>query len=332
MESKNIQVGVLGGGSWGTALVKLLSGRPENVHWWIRSEKTIRHLQAHGRNPNYLPHAELPENIHKSTDINEIIAASDLIILAIPSAFLKDAVRQVKISHMRDKMFFSAIKGIIPGEVSTVSELLEKHYGIPRAHLGVIAGPCHSEEVVMEKHSFLTIGAYSTKLAETLKELLSAWFMKINISDDVLGIEYASVLKNIIAIAAGMTLGLGYGDNYRAVVISNGIHEMSKFLRSIECNGRDISKSVYLGDVMVTAYSKFSRNRMFGNMIGKGYSLKAILTEMKMVAEGYYAVDSIMKVAMQKDLELPVTRAVYNVLYEQKDIEEEFQRLSGFLT
>lgn len=331
MLEKNSHIGVLGGGSWGTALVKLLSNNTENLHWWIRSEEIISHITNYGRNPYYLPHAELPVTLKMSHDINTVIEQSDIIIIAIPSAFIKNAVIRVKQDLIREKMFISAVKGIIPGEITTVTELLNSYYSVPDDRLGVISGPCHSEEVAMEKQSFLTIGSYNQELATTVKDLLSAWFMNISISTDVKGIEFASILKNIIAIASGISHGLGYGDNFQAVIISNAVHEMKQFLKAVDCNGRDLSLSVYLGDVMVTAYSKFSRNRMLGNMLGKGYSVRASLTEMKMVAEGYYAVESIMKVAAEKNLSMPVMKSVHNILYKNRSATEEFRELSGFL-
>ncbi len=331
MLDKNSNIGVLGGGSWGTALVKLLSNNTDRIHWWIRSREVIRHIKTYGRNPHYLPHAELPAMVKMSDDINAVIRQSDIIIIAIPSAFIKNAVIRVNPDILRKKMFISAVKGIIPGEISTVTELLSTHFSIPDQRLGVISGPCHSEEVAMEKQSFLTIGSYNQELAETMKKLISAWFMNISISTDVKGIEYASVLKNIIAIASGISHGLGYGDNFQAVLISNAVHEMKQFLKAVDCNGRDLSLSVYLGDVIVTAYSKFSRNRMLGNMLGKGYSVRASLTEMKMVAEGYYAVDSIMKIAAEKNLSMPVMESVHNIFYNNRSAIKEFRELSGFL-
>ncbi|MCF8332189.1 MAG: NAD(P)H-dependent glycerol-3-phosphate dehydrogenase [Bacteroidales bacterium] len=324
-------IGVLGGGSWGTALVKLLSANTNNVNWWIRSSKTIDYIKAHGKNPDYLPYAALPDHIEISDNINKVIGNSDIVVVAIPSAFLKSSVVRVKTEVLQQKKFFSAVKGIIPGQISTVTELLNQYFHVPLENLGVISGPCHSEEVAMEKHSFLTVGTYEGSLGKQMKELLSSWFMKITLSDDVRGIEYGSILKNIIAIASGISLGLGYGDNFQAVLITNAVREMKTFLKTMECNGQDIEQSVYLGDVMVTAYSKFSRNRMFGNMLGKGYSVKASLTEMKMIAEGYYAVDSVLKIARAKNMSLPVMEAVHNVLYNGDSAENEFARLTNKL-
>lgn len=331
MLGSETHISVLGGGSWGTALVKLLAANTRNVHWWMRSKDTIDHIRKHGKNPDYLSYATLPDYIDVTNDINAAISQSEIVIIAIPSAFLKSAVIRVKPEVLQRKKIFSAVKGIIPGEIATVTELLNEYYDVPREHLGVISGPCHSEEVAMEKHSYLTIGAYDEELAGRMKTLLSDWFMNISTSDDVKGIEYASILKNIIAIAAGMSLGLGYGDNFQAVLITNAIREMKIFLKEIECNGRELAHSAYLGDVMVTAYSKFSRNRMLGNMIGKGYSVKATLTEMKMVAEGYYAVDSVIKIADEKKLDLAVMKAVHNVLYRKHSVSDEFRKLSGLI-
>ncbi|MFW6020222.1 MAG: NAD(P)H-dependent glycerol-3-phosphate dehydrogenase [Bacteroidales bacterium] len=332
MINKDSHIAVLGGGSWGTALIKLLSENTTNLHWWMRSAKTISHIKEHGKNPDYLPYAELDKNIDVSDNINEVIRKSDVVVIAIPSAFLKSSVIRVKPEVLQEKRFFSAVKGIIPGQISTVTELLNKYFNIPKEHLGVISGPCHSEEVAMEKLSFLTIGTYNLELAEYMKTMLSSWFMKITLSDDVRGIEYASILKNVVAIASGISLGLGYGDNFQSVLITNAVREMKTFLKTMDCNGREIEYSVYLGDVMVTAYSKFSRNRMLGTMLGKGYTLKASLTEMKMVAEGYYAVDSLMKIATARNLHLPVMETVHNIIYKGNSAEDEFIRLSDHLS
>ena len=332
MINQGNHIAVLGGGSWGTALVKLLSENTANLHWWMRSPKTISHIKEHGKNPDYLSYADLDkENIDVSDDINEVIRKSDIVVIAIPSAFLKSSVIRVKPEVLQQKKFFSAVKGIIPGEISTVTELLNKYFDIPKENVGVISGPCHSEEVAMEKLSFLTVGAYNRELAEYMKSMLSSWFMKITLSDDVRGIEYASILKNVVAIASGIALGLGYGDNFQSVLITNAVREIKTFLKAMDCNGHDMEYSVYLGDVMVTAYSKFSRNRMLGTNLGKGYSLKASLTEMKMVAEGYYAVDSLIKITTAKQLQLPVMETVHNIIYKGHNAEDEFIRLSDYL-
>lgn len=328
MVHQKTHIGVLGGGSWGTALVKLLAANTENIYWWIRSAKTIDYIKKHGKNPDYLPYADLPDHIVATDNINEVIHKSDIVVIAIPSAFLKSSVVRVKTEVLQQKIFFSAVKGIIPGQISTVTELLNQYFHVPMENLGVISGPCHSEEVAMEKHSFLTIGTYKEALGNKMKELLTSRFMKITLSDDVRGIEYGSILKNIIAIASGLSHGLGYGDNFQAVLITNAVREMKTFLKTMECNGQDLEQSVYLGDVMVTAYSKFSRNRMLGNMLGKGYSVKASLTEMKMIAEGYYAVNSVMKIAHGKNMNLPVMEAVHNILYHEHSAEDEFAKLT----
>ncbi|MFO8087714.1 MAG: NAD(P)H-dependent glycerol-3-phosphate dehydrogenase [Bacteroidales bacterium] len=331
MTHRKTHIGVLGGGSWGTAIIKLLSANTANLHWWIRSQKTIDYIERHGKNPDYLSYAALPPQIDMSTDVNAVIRASDIVIIAIPSAFLKSTVVRVKPEVLQQKIFFSAVKGIIPGQIATVTELLDDYFDVPKKNLGVISGPCHSEEVAMEKHSFLTVGSYDPAIASEMKAFLTSRFMKISLSDDVRGIEYGSVYKNIIAIASGMSLGLGYGDNFQAVLITNAVREMKIFLKALECNGRELELSVYLGDVMVTAYSKFSRNRMFGNMIGKGYSIKSTLTEMKMIAEGYYAVDSVVKIAHKHQLKLPILETVHQVIYMDQPVEDAFTRLTKFL-
>ncbi len=325
-------IAVIGGGSWGTALVKVLSENTAGVSWWVRSKDTAAHILQYRRNPNYLSYLELPVNkLSISTDIEEVAAASDLMIFAVPSAFLTDSLGDLNPENFREKIIVSAIKGIIPGEFAIVSEFFHRKYDIPYHHIGVISGPCHSEEVAMERLSFLTIAFENTALSGFLSDKLSSRYMKISSTRDILGVEYAAVLKNIMAIANGICVGLGYGDNFQSVLIVNSIREVKRFLDKINRVERDINSPVYVGDLIVTAYSQFSRNRTFGHLIGKGYSPEFARIEMKMVAEGYYAARGIHEINRELQVDMPISGAVYNILYASADPREEMKQLAARL-
>ncbi|HRY31774.1 MAG TPA: NAD(P)H-dependent glycerol-3-phosphate dehydrogenase [Bacteroidales bacterium] len=325
-------IAVIGGGSWGTALVKVLSENAASVHWWVRSAETASHIIQYRRNPNYLSYLELPlEKLRISTNIAEVVELADLLIFAVPSPFLKESLEALPAECLGSKIIVSAIKGIIPGEFAIVSKFFHQKYGIPYHHIGVISGPCHSEEVAMERLSFLTIAFDNSDLSGFLTGKLSSRYMKISSTRDILGVEYAAVLKNIMAIANGICVGLGYGDNFQSVLIVNSIREVKRFLDRINRVERDINSPVYVGDLIVTAYSQFSRNRTFGHLIGKGYSPEFARIEMKMVAEGYYAARGIHEINRELQVDMPISRAVYNILYSAADPREEMKQLAARL-
>ncbi|MFC1734366.1 NAD(P)H-dependent glycerol-3-phosphate dehydrogenase [candidate division KSB1 bacterium] len=327
--NQNPQIAVVGGGSWGTALIKLLSNNTEKIHWWVRKKENANHIKQYHRNPVYLSYMDLDTSkLIVSTSLKETINNCDYIIFAIPAAFLKPSLEKEGIDDLSGKTIISAIKGIIPVDNLVVSEYFRQKFKVPNINLGIIAGPCHSEEVAMEKLSFLTLAFKDKQKASYLMQQISSEYMKISITDDLIGAEYAAVLKNIIAIANGICIGLGYGDNFQSVLIVNAIQEMRRFLDKINFIDRDINNSVYLGDLVVTAYSKFSRNRTFGNMIGKGYSSKFAQIEMKMVAEGYYAVKCIYELNKQWDVHMPITDTVYNIIYNNKSPIKEIRSLA----
>ena len=311
------KIAVIGGGSWATALVKILSNNLKDIYWWMRNKESVEHIKKYHHNPNYIRSVEFDlKKLKVSTDLNEIISGSDILIFAVPSAFLKETLEKNP-QELKDKIIFSAIKGIVPEDNVIVGEFFHNRYKIPYKNIGVISGPCHAEEVAMEKLSYLTIACQDIKKAKLMASNLECRYIKTSVSDDIYGTEYAAVLKNIIAIASGICNGLGYGDNFQAVLISNGIQEIKRFVDTVHPIARDIKDSVYLGDLLVTAYSQFSRNRTFGNMIGKGYSVKSAQVEMNMIAEGYFAVKCIKEVNKKHKVNMPVTDAVYNILYER---------------
>ncbi len=329
--SENLKFAVIGGGSWATAIAKMLCVNLSEIAWYMRNDAAIEHIQKYKHNPNYLSSVEFDTTKLKLTNnINEAIEYADYVIFAIPSAFLDAELKNMTVS-LSDKIIFSAIKGIVPETSLIVGEHFHIQYDIPYYNIGVITGPCHAEEVALERLSYLTIACGDPDKASIVAKSLSGNYIKAKISDDIIGTEYAAMLKNIYAIAAGIAHGLGYGDNFQSVMMSNGIREMKKFIRKVHKMKRNINDSAYLGDLLVTGYSVFSRNRMFGNMIGKGYTVKSAMMEMSMVAEGYYATKSAYKLNQGYGAKTPIIDAVYAVLYEGKDAKAVFKKLTESL-
>jgi glycerol-3-phosphate dehydrogenase (NAD(P)+) len=326
--AENLKFAVIGGGSWATAIAKMLCVNLPEITWYMRNDAAIEHIKTYKHNPNYLSSVEFDNKKLKLTnDINEAVAYADYIIFAIPSAFLNGELEKLTVS-LKDKVIFSAIKGIVPETSLIVGEHFHYKYDIPYYNIGVITGPCHAEEVALERLSYLTIACGDPDKASVVAKNLSGNYIKAKITDDIIGTEYAAMLKNIYAIAAGIAHGLGYGDNFQSVIMSNAIREMKKFIKKVHKMKRNINDSAYLGDLLVTGYSVFSRNRMFGNMIGKGYTVQAAQMEMSMVAEGYYAVKSAYKLNQGYGAKTPIIDAVYAVLYEGKEAKAVFKKLT----
>jgi glycerol-3-phosphate dehydrogenase (NAD(P)+) len=310
------KVAIIGSGSWATALAKLLSYNLPELNWFIRKEETIRLFKKFRHNPNYLRSVEFDmDRINFYSDINEIVRDSDILVLVTPSAFLKDSLKHLTV-EIGERFVVSAIKGIIPEDNLVVGEFLHEFYDLPFDQFGVIAGPCHSEEVARDLLSYLTIASPDVKRARQFAMLLESPSLRTHISDDIWGTEYSAVIKNIMAIAAGISHGLRYGDNFQAVLMSNAIQEIKRFVDTVHPITRDIKSSAYLGDLLVTGYSQFSRNRSFGTMIGKGYTVRSAMLEMDMVAEGYYATKCIKELNLQYHINMPITDSVYNIIYE----------------
>jgi len=325
---KNPKIAVFGGGSWATAIVKMLCENLNEVGWYMRNENAIDYIKINEHNPNYLSSAEFDvSKLLLSSDINELVNYADVLIFAIPSAFLKGELDKIK-EEFSEKIIFSAIKGIVPESGLIVGEHFHKMYQVPIENIGVITGPCHAEEVAMERLSYLTIACQDRKKARMLSKYISSDYIKTKTSDDIIGTEYAAMLKNIYAIAAGIAHGLGYGDNFQSVIMSNSIREMKRFIKKVHKMKRNINNSAYLGDLLVTGYSVFSRNRMFGNMIGKGYTVKSAMMEMSMVAEGYYAAKSAYLLNEKNGAKTPIIDAVYEVLYQHKNPKQIFKKLT----
>ena len=309
--------GILGGGSWGTALVKILSENSESINWYVRNPENVEHIQNFHRNPNYLRSVLLDINkIKLHSSIEEIVTNSTVIILAIPSPFLDSELQKIK-TLISKKTVFSALKGVVPESHLIVSEHLNKIYDIPLSKIGIITGPCHAEEVALEKLSYLTVACKNQYIGESMRKSLETSFIKAKFSNDSMGVEYAAMLKNIYALVTGIAHGLGYGDNFQSVLISSSVREMKDFIQTIYKVKRDINDSEYLGDLLVTSYSTFSRNRTLGNMIGKGYSLKSAISEMSMISEGYYATKNAYEIGLENKIDFNIINTAYNILYKK---------------
>ena len=325
------KIDVIGGGSWATAIVKMLCENLDTVYWYMRSDYAIEHIKRNDHNPNYLSSVEFKtKQLHLSSDINEIVNLADLCIFAVPSAFVFTELKSLTVS-LKDKIIFSAIKGIVPETGLIVGEHFHEHYHIDFENIGVLTGPCHAEEVALERLSYLTIACADEEKAKFLAKRIESDYIKCKISDDIIGTEYAAMLKNIYAISAGIAHGLGYGDNFQSVLMSNAIREMKRFIKKVHKMKRNINDSAYLGDLLVTGYSGFSRNRLFGNMLGKGYTVKSAQMEMSMVAEGYYATKSAFEINEEKGAKTPILDAVYSILYDNKNPKKVFKKLADKL-
>lgn len=328
--SHDADVAVIGSGSWATAIVKLLSANTSKICWFIQFDEILKHLKKFHHNPKYLSAiAFKPEKLIFSSDINKAVSSSETIILVTPAAFLKETLSPLKIP-LAGKTVCS-IKGIVPEDNTIVGEFLNKNYNVPFTDIVIITGPSHAEEVAMEKLTYVTVASQDKIKAKNVSSLLRNHYLRTILSDDIFGTEYAAAMKNIYAIAAGICIGMGFGDNFLAVLLSNAAMEMKKFIDTIHPIDRDINSSAYLGDLMVTGYSQFSRNRSFGTMIGKGYSVHNARLEMTMVAEGYYAAECIHKLRSKMNLSIPIAETVYRILYENASTSGEIHNLTKIL-
>lgn len=322
---------ILGGGTWGTALAKMVLMNQKHINWFIRRDEQIEGFYKLGHNPNYLTNVKF--NLAQITfysNIEKAIKDSDTVIIAIPSPYVKQYFRRVWNSTFRGKFIVSALKGIIPNDNMVMSEFLADNFKIPLENIGVLSGPCHAEEVALERLSFLTVSSRDQEKAEQLANAISSRILKTRVSNDVVGVELASVLKNIYAIAAGICQGLLYGDNFQAVLMSNCANEMARFLNGVVPMERNITEQQYLGDMLVTGYSQFSRNRTLGTMIGKGYSVRTAQLEMEMIAEGYYGAKCIYELNERFQVDIPIASTVYQILYEKLQPQRAIKKLIDY--
>ena len=322
------RIAILGGGSWATAIAKMVLEHTQEIWWYLRREDRIEDFRRLGHNPAYLTSVHFDVNrIHFCSDINEVVEACQTLIFVTPSPYLKGHLKKLKV-RLRDKFLLTAIKGIVPDENMICSEYFHQFYNVPEENLAVLGGPSHAEEVALGRLTYLTVGCVDEEKAGNMARFFASDYVKTKTSRDVIGIEYASVLKNVYAIAAGICHGLKYGDNFQAVLISNAIQEMDRFLRTVHPLERSIIDSVYAGDLLVTGYSNFSRNRVFGTMIGNGYSVKSAQLEMEMIAEGYFGTKCMKDINKHLHVNMPILDAVYNILYERISPTIEIKLLS----
>ena len=322
------RIAIIGGGSWATAIAKIVIGKTHHIGWYMRRDDRIDDFRRLGHNPAYLMSVHFDVNeIEFSSDINKIVEAYDTLVFVTPSPYLKNHLKKLK-TRLRDKFIITAIKGIVPDENLACSEYFNQVYDVPLENLACIGGPSHAEEVALERLSYLTIGCADQEKARDFASLIESDYIKTKTSTDVIGIEYASVLKNVYAIASGICSGLKYGDNFQAVLMSNAVQEMNRFVSTIHPLNRNINDSAYMGDLLVTGYSNFSRNRTFGTMIGKGYSVKSAQIEMEMIAEGFFGTKCMKEINRHMHVNMPILDAVYNILYERISPQIEIKLLT----
>ena len=326
--SFNKNIGVLGAGSWGTALVKMLSENCDKIFWYSRNDIQIKEIIKTKKNPKYLKDLEIDtDKISISSDLNFIIDNSDILIIAIPSPYIEKSLNEHK-TALANKIIFSGSKGVIPESHLVITEHLHKEYNIPFKNLGILSGPTHAEEIAKGKLSYLTVGSSNDEISKYLSKKLFSPYIHTSLSNDVIGIEYAATLKNIYSILVGISFGLGYGDNFISVLISHCTKEMINFIKSIDNVKREFSHSAYIGDLLVTTYSKHSRNRTFGEMIGEGLPVKKAISKMSMIVEGYYATKNAYEISKSKNMNFEIIKVVHEILYNNKNAELELKLLA----
>lgn len=332
-----MRFGMIGSGSWATALAKILTDNGNTIHWWIRNADTIAYMEKRRHNPHYLSGAYFdPSQIKLNSDIKTVVAQTDIIVIAVPSAYVENAFEQLSADMLKGKKIISAVKGILPSENQLLNDYLSTHFGFPLSDYFAVLGPCHAEEVASEKLSYLTFSGSDEATCTDIATYFKTEYLNTVVNTDILGVQYAAVLKNIYALGAGIAHGLEYGDNFLSVYIANSANEMVGFLRKLNkssaaTDSHNYAASVYLGDLLVTCYSLYSRNRTFGNMIGKGYSVKAAQLEMNMVAEGYNASKCIYLMNDSVNAAMPIASAIYEILWEHMPVEEGFKKIETFL-
>ena len=335
-----MKFGIIGSGSWATALAKILTDNGNTINWWIRNVNTIQHIQQRKHNPHYLSSVYFNDSqLHLSNDINEVVTKSDVLIIAIPSAYAEEALKNLSNDALKGKKIISAIKGILPSTNQLLNDYLKERFDFSLENYFSVLGPCHAEEVASEKLSYLTFSGIDETIAASISAHFKTNYINTKVNHDILGVQYAAILKNIYALGAGVAHGLEYGDNFLSVYIANAADEMVVFLKKLVWDNEseeeqkiiNYAASVYLGDLLVTCYSLYSRNRTFGNMIGKGYNVKTAQLEMNMVAEGYNASKCIHKVNEIIKANIPIADTVYEILWEHLSAAEGFKKIETLL-
>jgi glycerol-3-phosphate dehydrogenase (NAD(P)+) len=343
-----MNIGVIGNGSWATALVKMITDNRHAVNWWVRNAASIEYIEKRRHNPNYLSSAYFDTSLlHMYDQVQQVVEQSDLLVLAVPSAYVQSSLEQLDRNALKGKKVLSAMKGLIPGPDNLLNEYLNEHFALPINDYFAVLGPCHAEEVAAEKLSYLTFSGSDKAATEEIAALFNTSYINTVVNDDIIGVQYAAVLKNIYALGAGIAHGLDYGDNFLSVYIANSADEMACFLRKVgaqhmvvgehehpKSGGKkdlNYAASVYLGDLLVTCYSLYSRNRTFGNMIGKGYTVQSAQLEMNMVAEGFYAARCIYNINKKLGADIPISETIYRILYERMQPAIGFMKIEEVL-
>ncbi len=322
------KIAIIGSGSWATALVKILTEGNVRLQWWVRLPEDADYIRQYHHNPRYLADVQIPTRKVKVTHkVKDALKGADYVILVTPAAFIQEALSSCTAADFAGKTVITAIKGLIPDLHLLVTDWVEQTFAVPQTSQCIIAGPCHAEEVAMERLSYLTLASPSQQVATEMADMLRCRFVHASTNADLYGTEFCAVMKNVVALVSGICHGLGYGDNFQAVLVSNAILEMERFLQTVSPAVRNMGQSAYLGDLLVTAYSQFSRNRTFGNMIGRGYSVASAQMEMNMVAEGYYAVNSLWRLNQTYAVEMPILEAAYQILYNKHPAQQEITKL-----
>ncbi len=344
-----IKLGIIGSGSWSTALAKILTDSGHHIQWWIRNDDNIKLMQQKRHNPHYLSSVEFNMSlVTLSSDIKEVVKNADVLVLGVPSAYVEATLSLLSADDLKNKKIISAIKGLVPGHDILLNDFLYRNYHFPLENYFAVLGPCHAEEVAAEKLSYLTISGYDIKMAEVVAGYFNVDYIRTVVNQDILGVQYAAVLKNIYALGTGIAKGLDYGDNFLSVFIANCADEMAGFLKKFgaqhivvgEHSEEDpvthvkmpsYAASVYLGDLLVTCYSLYSRNRSFGNMIGKGYSVQAAQLELNMVAEGYHASKCIHNINQTIGAEIPIAHTIYEIVWQKISAAKGFKAIEEVL-
>lgn len=344
-----MRFGVIGSGSWATALAKILTDNRIHINWWIRNQASINHLLSRHHNPQYLPSVYFDTNLLTlSSEVSKVVEASDCIVIAVPSAYVTGTLVGLDRNAFKGKKILSAVKGILPEENLLLNDFLGREFNVAIADYFTVMGPCHAEEVAAEKLSYLTFSGQDETSTEKMASNFGTEYINTVTNNDIYGVQYAAILKNIYALGAGMAHGLEYGDNFLSVLIANCADEMAGFLlkvgiRHVEVGvhteedavshkkSANYGASVYMGDLLVTCYSLYSRNRTFGNMIGKGYSVTAARLELNMVAEGYNASKCIYLINKEIGARMPIAEMVYRILWENVKVEDGFKQIEPHL-
>ena len=346
-----MKFGIIGNGSWGTALAKILTDNKNLINWWMRNEASIKHLQARHHNPQYLSSVYFDTGLLKPTsNVEDVIKNSDCIIIAVPSAYIVNTLGQLDKNIFEGKKIISAIKGILPEQNLLLNDYLKQEFNFSIENYFTVLGPCHAEEVASEKLSYLTFSGIDEPMTKTISTYFKTDYLNTIVNHDIYGVQFAAILKNIYALGAGIAHGLDYGDNFLSVLIANSADEMAGFLRKAGIQNVEVGSiehqikkdnnkkattnyaaSVYLGDLLVTCYSLYSRNRTFGNMIGKGYSVKTAQLEMSMVAEGYNASKCMHIINKNIDADMPIAETIYSILWRNVTAADGFNTIEQTL-